>query len=174
MEFETALRRNELEVRQQLIWLKNALVLGRQDYQWIHEPILYGWKEGAAHYFTYERTHTTVYEEKPDIKKLKKKELQEIVELMWEETPQTIIRHDKPRRSLEHPTMKPIELLAYFIQNSTKQGQSVLDLFGGSGSTLIAAEQTKRSAYLMEYDPKFVDVIIDRWETFTGRKAVKL
>lgn len=174
-EFEMALKLNNLQTRQQLIWVKNALVLGRQDYQWIHEPALYGWKGGAGHYFTFERTHTTVYEEgKPDLKKLSKKELIELVNQMWEETPKSIIREDKPQRSVEHPTMKPLKLLGHLIRNSSREEENVLDQFGGSGSTLMACEQLNRNAYLMELDPKFVDVIIDRWETFTGEKAVKI
>lgn len=140
-------------IRQCLIWVKNTMVLGRQDYQWRHEPCLYGWKHepclygwkaGAAHYFTDDRTQTTVIEEK------------------------------KPNASKEHPTMKPVELMARLIKNSTQKGEIVLDVFGGSGSTLMAAEQLERRAYLAELDPRYVDVIIKRWETFTGKKAKKI
>ena len=170
-EFEEALRLNSLKVRQQLIWVKNALVLGRQDYQWRHEPCLYGWKDGAAHYFVNCRTKTTVKEEQ-DIESMKKDQLIDLLKTIYEETKQSIIYENKPSRSEEHPTMKPIKLIAQLIANSSKEGESVLDLFGGSGTTLIASEQLGRKCYMMEYDPKFVDVIIDRWEKFTGQKAV--
>ena len=139
--FRKALRDAGLQLRQTLIWNKNSLVLGRQDYQWKHEPCLYGWKDGAAHYFTSSRSETTVIDEL------------------------------KPAKSDLHPTMKPLKLMAYLIQNSTRKGEIVLDLFGGSGSTLIAAEETGRRCRMMEYDPRYVDVIIQRWEEKTGRKA---
>jgi site-specific DNA-methyltransferase (adenine-specific) len=129
-------------VRQCLIWNKNSLVLGRQDYHWKHEPCLYGWKDGASHNWYGDRKQTTVLD------------------------------FDRPSRNAEHPTMKPIPLFDYQIQNNTKKGDIVLDLFGGSGTTLMASEQNERSAYLMELDPKYVDVIINRWEQFTGEKAV--
>ncbi len=116
-----------------LIWVKNSLVLGRQDYHWRHEPILYGWKEGAAHYFVDDRTQDTIWE------------------------------YNKPRRNEEHPTMKPLELVGKAISNSSKPNEIILDLFGGSGSTLIAAEQLSRKSYLMELDEKYVDVIVKRF-----------
>ena len=115
--------------------------MGRQDYQWRHEPILYGWKLGSSHYFIDDRSLSTVLE------------------------------FDKPTRNAEHPTMKPVELIAYLIKNSSKRNEVVLDLFGGSGSTLIACEQLERKCYIMEFDPKYCDVIIDRWEKFTNQKA---
>jgi len=176
IEFELALRMNELKSRQQLIWVKNVFVFGRQDYQWKHEPCLYGWKEGTAHYFVDDRTQATVIEdEKPDIKKMKKDELIKLVEDMYSDrVSTTIIREDKPARSEEHPTMKPIKLMARLIKNSSKKDENVLDLFGGSGSTLITCEQLGRNCLTMEYDPKYVDVIINRWETLTGEKAVKI
>lgn len=140
-EFEDALNANELEVRQQLIWNKNSMVLGRQDYQWKHEPCFYGWKEGAAHYFIDDRTNTTVFDEK------------------------------KPVRNAIHPTMKPIKLIAKQVQNSSRKGELVLDLFGDSGSTLMACEQTGRKCCTMEFDPRYCDAIIERWQSYTGRKA---
>jgi DNA modification methylase len=174
LEFETALRNNNLKTRQQLIWAKNTIVLGRQDYQWKHEPILYGWKEGAAHYFLDDRTKTTIYEqEKPDLDKLKKEELKTLLEQIYA-SPNTLIHENKPTRSDEHPTMKPIKLLAHLIRNSSSRNQIVLDQFGGSGSTLITCEQLGRTCYMMELDPKFVDVIITRWEKYTGQKATKI
>ena len=130
------------QVRQCLIWNKNALVLGRQDYQWKHEPCLYGWKAGASHTWMNDRKQTTVMD------------------------------FNKPVRSEIHPTMKPIALFEYQIHNSTKEDSIILDLFAGSGTTIMACEQNERSAYCMELDPRYVDAIIDRWETFTGLKAV--
>lgn len=131
-------------VRQCLIWVKNALVLGRQDYQWKHEPCLYGWKDGAAHSFYGDRKQTTTLE------------------------------YDRPTKSELHPTMKPVPLFDYQIKNSSQKGDAVLDLFGGSGTTIIACEQNGRKAFVMELDPKYVDVIVRRWEEFTGEKATLL
>lgn len=126
------------------IWVKNHLVLGRQDYHGQHEPVLYGWKPGKAHNWYADRKETTVWE------------------------------YDKPLKNQEHPTMKPIELISYPIINSSKRKDKILDLFGGSGSTLIACEQLERNCYMMELDPKYCDVIINRWEEFTGEKATKI
>lgn len=172
--FETALNKNGLEVRQELIWNKNSLILGRQDYQWKHEPCLYGWKDGDSHYFIDDRKQTTVIEDKkPDIKKMKKEEMQKLLEEIYsDKTSTTIINEDKPSVNDLHPTMKPIKLIARQVKNSSKVGEKVLDLFGGSGSTIITCEQLNRKCYTMEYDPKYVDVIIKRWEEFTGKKAV--
>lgn len=130
------------KVRQCLIWNKNSMVLGRQDYQWKHEPCLYGWKDGASHNWYSDRSQTTV------------------------------IDMDKPSRSADHPTMKPVQLFAYQIQCSTKPGDIVYDSFGGSGTTLIACEQLQRKAMIMELDPRYVDVIIKRWEILAGKSAV--
>ena len=174
--FETALNKANLEVRQELIWNKNSLILGRQDYQWKHEPCLYGWKDGAPHYFIDDRTQTTVIEDKkPDIKKMKKEEMQKLLEEIYsDKVSSTVINEDKPSANDLHPTMKPIKLLARQVKNSSKVGEKVLDLFGGSGSTLITCEQLGRICYMMEYDPQYLDVIIERWENFTGQKAKKI
>lgn len=139
--FNSALNNNGLKVREELIWVKNQMVLGRQDYQWQHEPCLYGWNEDGTHVWYSDRKQTTV------------------------------LRFDKPQRADLHPTMKPIPLFDYQIKNSTKSGDLVLDLFGGSGTSIMACEQDNRTCYTMEYDPKYVDVIINRWEEFTGKKA---
>lgn len=139
--FNLALNNNGLKVREELIWVKNQMVLGRQDYQWQHEPCLYGWNEDGTHAWYSDRKQTT------------------------------ILRFDKPQRADLHPTMKPIPLFDYQIKNSTKSGDIVLDLFGGSGTSIMACEQDKRTCYTMEFDPKYVDVIIDRWEQSTGEKA---
>ena len=158
--FRGACRDVGLVVRQCLIWVKNSLVLGRQDFQWKHEPCLYGenpvedeadehepclygWVDGK-HYWFKNRKQTT------------------------------ILQFDRPVVSKQHPAMKPIKLFDYEMQCNTKPGEAVLDLFGGSGTTIMAAEQNDRVAYVMEYDPKYADVIINRWEEFTGKKAVLL
>lgn len=172
-DFESALRAVNLEIRQQLIWVKNHFVLGRQDYQWIHEPCFYGWKEGAAHYFIDDYKQRTVVEDaRPDFSSLKKEDLRRLLEEFYsDKVSTTVIHEDKPLRSALHPTMKPIKLLARQIKNSSRQNEIVLDLFGGSGSTLIACEQLNRTCCMMEYEPKYADVIINRYEEFTGRKA---
>lgn len=174
--FSNALEDNNLPVRQELIWNKNTLVMGRQDYQWKHEPCLYGWKEGAGHYFIDDRTQTTVIEDKkPDIKKLKKEEMIKLLEEIYsDKISTTIINESKPATSDLHPTMKPVKLIARQVKNSSRPGEIVLDLFGGSGTTMITCEQLGRINYTMEYDPHYADVIINRWESFTGQKAVKI
>jgi site-specific DNA-methyltransferase (adenine-specific) len=129
-------------VRQCLIWKKQTMVMGRQDYHWKHEPCLYGWKDGAAHLWATDRKQTTILE------------------------------FDRPSRNGEHPTMKPVELFAYQMLNNTKGNDRVLDSFGGSGTTAIAAEKHGRNALLMELDPKYCDVIVKRWQDFTGKTAV--
>lgn len=134
----------DLELRENLIWVKNSMVLGRQDYQWRHEPCLYGWKKGASHNWFSDRKQTTVME------------------------------FDRPTKSVEHPTMKPIPLFAYLIQNSSQEGWNVYDSFGGSGTTIMACEQLDRNGFSMELDPHYCDVIINRWETYTGKKAEKI
>lgn len=130
------------QVRQCLIWRKSSLVMGRQDYHWLHEPCLYGWKDGAAHLWASDRKQTTILE------------------------------FNKPSRNGEHPTMKPVELFEYQMLNNTKGADIVLDSFGGSGTTMIAAEKHGRHARVMELDPKYCDVIIKRWQDFTGQQAV--
>lgn len=150
-------------IRQQIIWVKSSLVLGRQDYQWQHEPCLYGWKDGAGHYFIDDRTQVTIYEQEDfNPEKMKKEELLDLVKKMMN-LPSTIIREDKPSRSAEHPTMKPVRLIARQVRNSSRTGERVLDIFGGSGSTLMACEQLKRECYTVELDPHYCDVIIQRW-----------
>lgn len=175
LNFRKALKDAGGQTKQALIWVKNALVLGRQDYQWKHEPCLYGWKNGAGHYFTKDRKQTTVFEDKIDLDKLSKDELKDMIkDILADKLPVTVIHEDKPLRSDLHPTMKPIKLIARLINNSSKRGENVIDFFGGSGSTLIACEQLNRTCYTMELDPRFVDVIINRWEQLTGEKAVKI
>lgn len=165
-----------LPFRQQLIWRKNNHVLGRMDYQWIHEPCLYGWKEGA-HYFIRERNRTTVYSdtEEINIDKMKKAEMQKLLhDILDQKEHVSVIDCPKPQRSADHPTMKPVRLFGYLMQNSSRQYDIILDTFGGSGTTIVAAEQLDRKARLMELDPHYCDVIIARWEKLTGGKAIKL
>lgn len=179
--FRAMFREAGWELHGCLIWVKNSLVLGRADYQYQyqHEPCLYGWKPGAGHYFINDRTNTTVIDDaKPeDLKKMKKEDLlawaTRVQEFLQKEQT-TVLRYDKPAANKEHPTMKPVPLVGHLIKNSSKPGQIVLDLFGGSGSTLIACEQMNRRCFMMEYDPQYADVIIDRWEQFTGREAVRI
>ena len=139
--FRGACKDSGWTVRQCLIWKKQTLVMGRQDYHWKHEPCLYGWKDGASHLWATDRKQTTILE------------------------------FDRPSRSTLHPTMKPVDLIEYQVLNNTKGQDVVLDLFGGGGSTLIACEKTGRHARLMELDPKYVDVIVRRWQEFTGKQA---
>jgi len=172
--FRQAMKDAGIMVKQCLIWVKNAMVMGRQDYQWKHEPCLYGWKEGAAHYFTNERTHTTVIEDKIDIRKLTKEQMKNMLtEMMSDKNKTTIINCDKPFRNAEHPTMKPILLLAPLIKNSSKENELVADGFLGSGSTMVAAHQLKRKCYGMELDPKYCQVIIDRMKKLDPTLEIK-
>ena len=175
-QFLEGMRKAGLEVRQILIWVKGHFTLGRQDYQWQHEPCLYGWKDGAAHYFLDNRKQSTVIEDlMPDLAHMKKAEMEALLrEIYAEETATDVIREAKPNISELHPTMKPLKLIARQIRNSSQPGETVLDLFGGSGTTLIACEQMNRQCMMMEYDPHYADVIVDRWEKMTGLKALKV
>jgi site-specific DNA-methyltransferase (adenine-specific) len=171
---ECALTSASLEVKEVLVWVKSAATFGRQDYRWQHESCLYGWKEGDAHYFTFDRTQTTVvdYEEK-ELRKMSKSKLRQLVLKLKEEvTATTVFREEKPNKNLDHPTMKPIKLIQRQIANSTMRGDKVLDIFAGSGTTLIACEKLGRIARVCELDPKYADRIIKRWEKMTKKKAV--
>lgn len=165
-------------LKQRLIWVKNRFAMGRQDYQWRHEGILYGWKGGAAHYFADDRTQSTVLFEGdlPDPQHLKKAELVDLLNRYIErdnQVAQSVLFCDKPLRNPEHPTMKPVPLVGQIVKNSSKPGWDVLDMFGGSGTTLMACEQLGRRALLMEIDERHCDCTIRRWETATGKKATK-
>ena len=174
--FINAIKNNNLIHNETLIWVKNTFVLGHLDYHKKHEPCLYGWKEGAAHYFTDDRTQSTVIEDKGiDLKKLKKEEMLKLLEEIFsDKVSTTVINEDKPSKCDLHPTMKPVKLFARLIKNSSKQEEIVLDLFGGSGSTLIVCEQINRRCNMMEYDERYATVIVDRWEKLTKKKAVKI
>lgn len=155
------------QIRECLIWVKNSLVLGRQDYNWRHEPCLYGWKAGAAHYFTDSRSETTVIEDQVNVDKLSKGELKALCKRLLEPNCETTVIHEKkPRINDIHPTMKPVKLFGRLIKNSSKRNDIVLDLFGGSGTTIVACEQLNRRAYLMELDPAYVDACVQRYIRF--------
>lgn len=164
------------KVRQMLIWNKNAFTMGHQDYQWKHEACIYGWTEGASHYFVDDRAQSTVIEDKRiDIGKLKKEEMRDLLrDIFSDKTSTTVINEDKPSHNDDHPTMKPLKLLARLVKNSSRQGEIVLDTFGGSGSTLITCEQLGRRCYMMELDSKYADVIVKRYLKFTQKTEVEL
>jgi len=135
---------SNLEIwRQTLVWVKDVMVLGRSDYHYRHEAIFYGWKPGAAHQDPPDRKQTTVWE------------------------------FDRPKASREHPTMKPVSLYAKMLENSTRQDSVIYEPFGGSGTTLIAAEQLDRRCFGMEISPQYCDVIVRRFENLTGEEAVR-
>lgn len=142
--FRLAMKNAGIMVKQCLIWVKNSMVMGRQDYQWRHEPCLYGWKEGASHVWYSDRKQTTILE------------------------------FQRPSRNAEHPTMKPVELIAYQIKNSSKEGDLVADAFGGSGTTMVASHQLGRRARLVEYDPKYCQVIVNRMMKLDPSLEVKI
>ncbi|MDD3251777.1 MAG: site-specific DNA-methyltransferase [Lachnospiraceae bacterium] len=160
-----------------LIWEKNQFVIGRQDYHWRHEPILYGWKEGAGHYWIGDRSQDNIFiEDDVDFFAMKKPELVAYIEkLRAELSARTSIQYEKkPARSELHPTMKPVALVGRLMSNSSRYKDNVADFFAGSGTTLIAAEQLQRTAYLMEINPVYCDVIVKRWEEYAGKKAVRV
>lgn len=172
--FRQAFKDSGLLLKQCLIWVKNSMVMGRQDYHWKHEPCLYGWKEGAAHYFTSDRTKTTVIEDSVNVSKLTKEEMKKMLnEILSDKTKSTVLHCNKPHRNAEHPTMKPILLFAPLIDNSSKVGEIVADGFLGSGSTMVAAHQLKRKCYGMELDPKYCQVIIDRMKKLDSTLIIK-
>ena len=142
--FRGALTESGWLLKQCLVWIKDSFVMGRQDYHWRHEPILYGWKPGAAHRWWADRTQDTVWEV------------------------------PRPKRSEEHPTMKPVALVSRALHNSSRKGDLVLDTFGGSGTTLIACEAEGRVCRMAELDPRYCDVIVSRWEKFTEKKAERV
>lgn len=172
--FRKAFMNAGFKLSQGLVWVKHSMTIGRQDYQWRHESILYGWKEGAAHKWYGQRNKDTVIENDIDIEDLSKEELVEIVEQLLESLPGTIIRFDRPMKNDLHPTMKPLGLLGYLIRNSSIEGDLVVDLFGGSGSTLITCEQMNRICYTMELDPRYCDAIVKRYIALAGDEEVKI
>lgn len=175
LNFRAAVKETGWLLKQNLVWVKNSIVLGRQDYQWKHEPCLYGWKDGASHYFIDNRSLATVIEEdEENLKEMTKGELISYIKTMQESSPTSIFYEDKPVRSDIHPTMKPLKLIARCVLNSSKKGERVLDSFNGGGSTLMVCEKTERIYYGMELDPVYVERTIKRWEEETGLKAEKI
>ena len=175
--FERSLNDAGLKVRQELIWNKSQFVLGRQDYQHKYEPCLYGWKDGAGHYFFNSRKETDVIPdgEEIDLGKMKKEDMKDLLKRIFNMAPDTdILNFNKPLKNTDHPTMKPVELFGYLVRNSSRRNEVVLDLFGGSGTTIVVAEQMERRARLMELDPHYCDVILARWEKLTGKQATKI
>ena len=171
---EQALRDAGFYHAQTLIWEKDSLVPGRQDYQWRHEPILYGWRLGAGHTFYGHRSYTTVITTSPTLEALQQLDHDDLVALahkLLEDREHTIARIARVRVAEDHPTSKPVDLIAPHLRNSSQPGDLVLDPFAGSGSTVIAAEQTDRLARVIELDPRYCDVIVTRWEELTGRQA---
>lgn len=162
-----------LEVKHNLIWVKNASTfsMGRLDYNYRHEPIFYTWTKRHNFYGDYD---TTVIDDTTSIDKMSKSELKEALRARMQKEPDSVIYCDKPMANRLHPTMKPIKLISRFIVNSSRRGDIVADIFGGSGSTMIACEQLGRRCRMLELDPHYCDVIIDRWEKFTGKKAQKI
>lgn len=162
-----------LEVKHNLIWVKNRMCfsMGRLDYSYKHEPVFYTWTKKHNFFGGYD---STVIDDTTPIDKMTKSELKEMVRAYRSKEPESVIYCDKPMKSELHPTMKPIKLIARFVINSSKKGDPICDIFGGSGSTMIACEQLGRRCYMMELDPHYCDVIIDRWEKFTGKKAKKI
>lgn len=159
-----------LTVRHMLIWVKNAptFSMGRLDYDYKHEPIFYTWTK--KHNF-YGGFGNTVIDDTSKIEKMTKAELLEELRKIRDRDDTSVIYVNKPHKSKLHPTMKPVKLIARFMFNNSLEDDLCVDIFGGSGSTLMAAEQLKRRCNMMELDPHYCDVIIDRWESFTGQKA---
>jgi DNA modification methylase len=192
LNFRKALKEAGWDLKQNLIWVKNSLVLGRQDYQWQHEPILYGWKPGAAHKWYGARNKTTVWDNipsmhieeidsdttqitiKPDMANtLVIKVPTHAVELEHVKDSETDIWYcEKPKKNGEHPTMKPLKLISKALQNSSKRGDLVLDPFGGSGSTLMACDEMERLGRTIEFDPKYADVIVNRYRSKHGEGEI--
>lgn len=173
LETRAAARDAGLYIAQCLVWAKQAWTLGRQDYQWQHEPILYGWKPGKGHHWQGGYSQATIIDESTDLKKMTKGELITLVNHLRNAADTTLIREPRNIISDLHPTVKPVRLVARHIWNSSKRGDTVLELFGGSGTTLMAAEQLGRRCVATELDPKFCAVILERLTT-TGLTATKL
>lgn len=171
-QFHEACTKVGWQVRENLIWVKSQFTLGRQDYQWRHEPCLYGWKDGAAHYFINDRKQSTIIDDSKTLETMTEDDLRAYIQSLLDTS--TVLYEKKPLVNDNHPTMKPLKLMGKLIKNSSRKNDIVLDVFGGSGSTLMAAEQLGRRCRMMELDPKYVDVIINRWERETGQKAVLL
>ena len=167
--FRSAIDRTRWDFKQVIVWVKSSLVLSRQDYHWQHEPILYGWKPGAAHAWYGGYSPATVIDEDLEPEKMSKAQLVEIVTQLRETT--TVMREDKPHRNADHPTIKPVGLVERALGNSSRRGDVILDPFAGSGTTIIAAERLGRTAAAVDLDPAYCDIAVRRWEAFTGETA---
>lgn len=182
--FRRAFTESGLKLSGVVVWRKDSLVLGRSDYQWQHEPILYGWKPGSAHRWFGGRKLTTIqdlgesspFTQADDgswVVRVGDRALVLRGNVKVEEVVSSVMNEGKPKRNDVHPTMKPVALIERMLRNSARPGDLVLDPFGGSGSTLMAADRLGMSARLIELDPKFADVILQRWQNYTGRRAVR-
>jgi DNA modification methylase len=163
-----------LLLKQKLVWVKNSMVLSRADYSWAHEPCLYGWREGAGHYYDGDFTRSTVIDSDIDIKRLDKKQLQDLVNELRMREPTSVIRVDKPTKSIYHPTSKPVRLFERLIQASSRQGEAVLDLFSGSGTTIICCRKTKRRARAVEMGPNYAEASLVRYKDYCGEEPFLL
>lgn len=176
--FEEACKNAEFQIRQWLIWYKSTFIFGWADYLKQYEVCLYGWKNGKeGHYFRYGTIQTNVFkDEEYDFDNMKKEDMKKLLKSIFEnnDIQKDIFEYAKPSRSLGHPTSKPVPMIGKLINNSSEANNIVLDVFGGSGSTLIACEELDRICYMMELDPKYCDLIIARWEKLTGEKAKKI
>lgn len=172
LNFRKACRAVEWNLKQCIIWVKSQITIGRQDYQWKHEPCLYGWKGGSGHYFIKNRKQSTVIDDDIDLDVMTADELRSVIADIMEQS--SILREEKPKKNEDHPTMKPIPLIKKQVKNSTRRGDIVLDIFGGSGTTLLACEELDRTCYTVELDTRYCDVILKRWETMTGKVAVRV
>lgn len=160
------------KLSQTLVWMKHQFILSRQDYHWQHEPILYGWKQGRKHSWQGGHVQSSMVSTEPPIEEMSREQLLKLCKSLRNLLPGTVIKARKPLKNKEHPTMKPVALVLRMMMNSSVRGDTVLDPCGGSGSTLIAAEKISRKACVMEIDPRYCDVIVRRWQDFTGCKAV--
>lgn len=176
--FEQACKNAEFQIRQWLVWYKSTFILGWADYLKQYEVCLYGWKNGKeGHYFRYGTIQTNVLkDDELDFDTMKKEDMKKLLKSIFEnnDIQKDIFEYAKPTRSLGHPTSKPVPMIGKLINNSSETNNIVLDVFGGSGSTLIACEELDRICYMMELDPKYCDLIIARWEKLTGEKAKKI
>ena len=161
-------------LHQSLVWVKNSLVVGHSDYQHQHELVLYGWKRGAEREWWGGRDRTTVFDDEPKLEKLGKNELIELVRALRAERQSDVLREKRPSQSAVHPTMKPVPLVRRMLENSSGRGELVLDIFAGSGTTLIAAQQLGRHCYAMELDPRYCDVTVERWRQLTHQEPRRI